>query len=256
MKQTFFCAGVFGTVVLLLFSASGCVCQPGYGLCGSVMHQGVVDYVDGPTGADCGANCGPGVGGYVGGTCVPHGMNNCASCLGAIGNGVRVIGEGAFSLAASPFIVLGSLISGGPCGYETFPNCGCSNEIYYGDNCYQSHDFCDPCADSCGDSYGSPMAARSGCATCSGGYTEGVQFDGASSKPVEPTKIVPQGSIPGTPASRVHPGQTQPIKQSQGFRPVLQTGFRQPIRTTTLRPTPPRPLTIQNKNQIMALPVR
>ncbi len=257
---------VLGIVVLLLLSAPGCVCWPGYcgpgysgpgygggacppGMlgCGSLLNPGgVVDYVDGTPGADCGTNCAPNTGIFGGSPCVAHGVPHCTSCLGRVVNGVYALGEGALTLAASPFILLGSLISGGPCGYETYPNCGCSNEIYYGDNCYQPHDFNDPCT-GCG---GQP-AANSGCANCGGGYAEGIPYNGN----VKLTKSDSGSGVSETPSPTVRPTPISPPVQT-GFRPVQQTSFRQPTRMPTQRVTPPRPVSIPSNYQKKALPVR
>ncbi|MDR1963787.1 MAG: hypothetical protein LBQ50_08405, partial [Planctomycetaceae bacterium] len=64
-------AGIVVVLLLLSLSVAGCACYPGYNNgcgssalpygCGSLIHNGTVDYVDGSPGA-CNADCGsPGV---------------------------------------------------------------------------------------------------------------------------------------------------------------------------------------------------
>ncbi len=264
MKQTHLRAPLLSISLILLIFSTGCVCQPGYyggplG-CGSILNPGgVVDYVNGPIGADCGTNgglvVGPLVGTAAGTACISHGVPNCGSCLGTVASGVRVIGEGAFSLAASPFLLLGSLISGGPCGYEAYPNCGCGSEIYYGDNCYQPHDFNDPC---CG-TYSGTSVAGSGCANCAGGHTEGIRYDGNVINGVSPTTIEPTDGVLET-QPQVQPSvQPTPVSTplQTGFRPVQQTSFRQPIRKPAQRVIPPpRSVVVPNNHQKKALPLQ
>ncbi|MDR1271373.1 MAG: hypothetical protein LBK82_17840, partial [Planctomycetaceae bacterium] len=198
-------AGIVGVVLLLSLSVAGCSCYTGgygrsgvpYGYGSVIQQNGVVDYVDGNS-ATCDTDCGTGYANYGCTSYRPCGLSNCAACLGNLVNGVFVLGEGAFCLAAAPFALVGNLLCGGYGGYEMFPNYGCGNEVYYGDNCYQPHDFCNPCAgvDPCGCGGG---AASSGCSRCSGGYTEGIQIEGDVLKsnsgykpltqPVQPVRI-------------------------------------------------------------------
>lgn len=196
---------MLGSLLLTVLGTVGCACYgPGYGYgncanpCGNVIAPyscgpsscgGVgVDYVDGGPGggnADCGGSnyqgsCGPQ---YGCGT-----QNGCGQSLGygagsCVGSGLRTIGEGAVGLVAAPFILVGGLLNTGSGG--TFAGCGCSNEVYYGDNCYQPHDFCDPCGgNGCGSGCGSAGPDRvghaypptaPGCSRCNGGYSEGIQ---------------------------------------------------------------------------------
>jgi hypothetical protein len=235
-------AGIFGVVLLLSLSVAGCACYTGnyggYGRsgvpngCGSIVHNGVVDYVDGNSEA-CNTDCGTG---YVNYGCTayrPCGLSNCAACLGNLVNGVFALGEGAFCLAAAPFVLVGNLLGGGYGGYEMFPNYGCSNEVYYGDNCYQPQDFCNPCSgvDSCGCGSGT---ASNGCSRCSGGYTEGIQVEGEVSK-------ANSGYRPLTQSVRIPAYNVQ----TNQHRSISQTMFRQPVQTQRVVPpqrmTPPRP---------------
>ena len=187
---------LFGGLLLSLLGTIGCACYgPGYGYgnfggqCGGVIapyscgpsscgDQGV-DYVDGGPGAgnaDCGGNY---VQGCYGQRYGHYGNGSCANC---IGNGLRIVGEGAVGLVAAPFILVGSLFN---CGaYGNYYGCGCSNEVYYGDNCSQPHDFCDPCGgNGCDSGWVSPNRVGQlayppttpGCTHCNGGYSEGIQ---------------------------------------------------------------------------------
>ncbi|MDR0337250.1 MAG: hypothetical protein LBI18_09190 [Planctomycetaceae bacterium] len=238
MKRT----RIVGVILLLSLFVAGCTCYNGYyggygrsGVpygCGSVIHNGVVDYVDGNS-APCDTDCATGYTNYGCTSYRPCGLSNCANCLGNLVNGVFVLGEGAFCLAAAPFALVGNLLCGGYGGYEIFPYNSCSNEVYYGDNCYQPHDFCNPCdnVDSCGCGSG---AASSGCSRCSGGYTEGIRVETETSKPNTGYKSL-----------------TQPVRipaynvQTNRTRPISQTMFRQPTQPQHLTPPqrmiPPRP---------------
>lgn len=272
MKQT----GIFGVLLLLFLPAMGCVCQPGYyggncanpcqpnacGVpwgCGSIIHQGVVDYVNGPPGGGeaecgCGGSCATPCG-SVCGSCT----SNCGSCLGTLGNGILVLGEGAFSLAASPFILAGHVIRGGPCGYETYANCGCSNEVYYGDNCYQQHDFCDPCAGSCDPCGCGTSVATTGCSRCANGYREGVQYENSPPKQHAQPNAQPMAQ-PRGPQKMSRPVQSPtPVRNA---RAVTQTSYQhqqqrqhpvsnaqriappQPQRARPAQPLPPKPQTV------------
>jgi hypothetical protein len=235
-------AGIVSVVLLLCLSVAGCACYSGYynsygrlGVpygYGSVKHNSVVDYVDGNTGT-CETDCGTGYANYDCTSYRPCGLSNCANCLGNLVNGIFVLGEGAFCLAVTPFVMVGNLLCGGYGGYEIFPHNSCSNEVYYGDNCYQSHDLCDPCGnvDACGCVDG---VASSGCSRCSSGYTEGIRVDGDTSKPNSSYKPL-----------------TQPVRipaynaQTNRTRPISQTMYRQPAQTQRMTPvqrmTPPRP---------------
>lgn len=212
MKRT----GLIGVVLLLCLSLSttGCLCGgfarpcgPMFG-CAAPAAVGVVDYVDGANGGDCGT-CAPApVVGYGYPACgYPSG-----TCLATIGSGIISVGEGAVCLAASPFILVGKLICGGACGYERYPTCGCSSESYYGDNCYQAHDFSDPC---CGNGY---ATGSTGCARCSGGFTEGIQPENA---PVVNPVAKPQPTRISQTSYRAMPHQMPPQRLAAPPRPMI-----------------------------------
>ncbi|MDR3199640.1 MAG: hypothetical protein LBU34_17370 [Planctomycetaceae bacterium] len=227
---------IIGVFLLLSVFIAGCACHSGYygtykpffAPYGSVPQNGFVDYVDGiPTANDCST-------GYVN-PCNPYrpcGLTNCANCIGNIVNGVFALGEGAFCLAASPFILVGNLLCGGYGGYEMFPNSGCSNELYYGDNCYQTQDLCDPCAGV--DPNACNYSATAGCSNCNNNYSEGIQFQNDNSKPVSSYRPITQQSY------------TVPyVSQTNRTRPISQTMFRQATPSQRMAPpqrmTPPKP---------------
>ncbi|MDR0390720.1 MAG: hypothetical protein LBH59_02350 [Planctomycetaceae bacterium] len=186
---------IFLILVVLLSIAStvGCACYSpvGYrnpcfsplGVCANGAG-GVVDYVDG--GIDHSGACGAVV---CEPSCDPCGMPTyqshiacgrmgcqngypCSNCLEQFADGVRLVGEAALSAAATPFLVVGNVLCSASRGCEVFSNCGCSNEIYLGDNCYQTHDFIDPC---------SPCSpTTTGCESCSGTIQNGIQFENST----------------------------------------------------------------------------
>lgn len=198
-------AGIFGLIVLFTLSCLGCACQfPGSGPCSPCgfgargIGPGVVDYVDGGpcageascggcgTYATCGSACGCG---YACGA-------RCGNCLARVGSGVRVLGEGALDLVTAPLRLAGRVVTGGPCGYETYAGCGCSNEVYYGDNCFQPHDFCDPCGYTDGYTATCRSAASSGCTKCNSGYVEGIRYEG---EPVIDSPVLDTNGVKSTP---------------------------------------------------------
>ncbi|MDR2345013.1 MAG: hypothetical protein LBE18_03015 [Planctomycetaceae bacterium] len=196
MKRTFL------IIIVLLFTVQmfGCACYTGIrnpcisplGICGH-SHTGMTtDYIDG--GIDRTGLCGESSGAMLCDTvcdpcAVPVYQNHfacgklncqngypCSNCLVQLADGVRLVGEAALSAAAAPFLIVGNtLCSVGRGGYEPFSGCGCSNEIYLGDNCYQSHDFVDPC---------SPCSpSNTSCQNCSNVIQNGIQFENSSNSP-------------------------------------------------------------------------
>ncbi|GHT35879.1 hypothetical protein FACS189427_06250 [Planctomycetales bacterium] len=195
------------SAVLLTGLSSGCACYPGYGygcpsgVCTSPLTRGPVDYVDGgqnARGADCGSTCTGGNNAYYGGINSAY----CGyPCLYNIGYGIRVIGEGALAVAAAPFVITGHIICATFNGYESYPNCGCSNEVYYGDNCAQAHD-CAPCSSGA-------TRGTSGCSTCNQGYSEGIRpAEPATSQIINNRPMVSQRPV--KPVSFIAPKNTAP----------------------------------------------
>ncbi len=234
---------ILGALLFAVVGTFGCACYNPCntgGYCGSVIApyscgpsscggRGI-DYVDGGPNAGY-ADCG-------GGGCGVRFPSYGYGCGRHVVNGIRVIGEGAVGLVAAPFVLVGSLIKDG-C-YASYPNCGCSNEIYYGDNCYQPHDFCDPCGNGCNpcggsagmETVGHPYPPTPpGCSRCAGGYTEGLQ-------PGEIEGDAPIAQKPSTSANR------QPVRYTQrNSGPYAQRPTVQNQQQYTQRPvTPPQPI--------------
>ncbi|MDR1484245.1 MAG: hypothetical protein LBT09_05435 [Planctomycetaceae bacterium] len=188
MKRIF----LISIALLSIVSTLGCACYaPGFrnpclsplGVCSH--GSGVVDYIDG--GIDHSGSCGESSGTVVyEASCDPcsapvyqnhiacgrigcQNGNPCSNCIVQLANGVRLVGEAALSAAATPFLIVGNALCSVGKSCETFANCGCSNEIYLGDNCYQAHDFIDPCSP-CGQT-------ATSCQNCSGTIQDGIQFE-------------------------------------------------------------------------------
>ncbi|MDR2761935.1 MAG: hypothetical protein LBB88_04990 [Planctomycetaceae bacterium] len=180
-------------MLLSIVSTIGCACYSPVGFRNPCLFPGVcahgsggvVDYVDGGidhTGACgetivCETTCDP---------CTPQVYQNhiacgrvgcqsgypCSNCIVQLADSVRLVGEAALSVVATPFLVVGNVLNSAGRNCEIFPSCGCGNEIYLGDNCYQSHDFVDPC---------SPCSPSiTGCQNCSGTIQDGIQFENSN----------------------------------------------------------------------------
>ncbi len=198
--------GILGLTVLVFCSCLGCVCSPSGTIanpCGSIpctIGPGVVDYVDG---GSCAGDAPCGGCGYVR-------DGQCGQCLGRLGNGIGVVGGAALDLVAAPVVLASKIVAGGSCVYETYPNCGCSNEVYYGDNSLQAHDFCDPCGTVGGGTVG--FAASSGCSSCNGGFTEGIQSNGIQMESVPMIESVPENFVSPQAVPTIKPTvQPQPV---------------------------------------------
>jgi hypothetical protein len=166
------------TGLLVAASMVGCVCPPpGYY---SGMHSGYVSnrviYDNGcdsggcETGCDpcdpveaCGAvdPCGPQI--IAPRTYIPKTVD-CRSTFSNLSNGMVLMGRGVLDVAAAPFVVVGNMLSSG-CRYEVLTFC---DNVSYASPCYRT---VEPCAPSC----------SSGCDSCAGGYTEGIQYNGNTS---------------------------------------------------------------------------
>ena len=119
MKRTL----LYGIILFLSVSLSGCVCGP-YGTGGMYGYNQIGGYSNpcDPCGDPCGS---PG--------CL-HGAGY------GIGYGVGAVGRGAVHVAATPASWLVQLLRG-----TGYPCHGCGDEIYWGDYGYVPNDFCDPC---------------------------------------------------------------------------------------------------------------
>ena len=152
--------------LLATLSMVGCVCTPGYhsGVSRYGCHSGNIGYDGGcdPCGA---AESGCGVIEYGGNPCAPSKIVDCRNCLSNIGNGICLIGRGVLDATATPFIAIGGVLSSG-CRYEVLAHC---DNTYYGNPCYQTQSISSPCAPC-------DPVCTSGCETCAGGYSEGIQY--------------------------------------------------------------------------------
>lgn len=225
MKRISFILVALVTIV----STLGCACyNPGFrnpcmspfGICANGMG-GTVDYVDGgiERTVACGDSCGTVVYEATCDPCAPSvyqghvacggiGCMNgrpCSNCLVQLADGVRLVGEAALSAAATPFLVVGNILCSAGRGSESFSGYGCSNEIYFGDNCYQTHDFVDPCS-TCGSS-------TNNCPNCSGTIQDGIQFETPSAPQIQPS------------------AKKQPtiIQQNRSGQKVVSTGTKQQL---------------------------
>jgi len=155
------------TSLLATLSMVGCVCTPGYysGMPRYAFHSsnfGTECDPCGPSEMGCGpVDCG--VIEYGGNFCAPPRIANCRASLSHIGNGICLVGRGVLDIVAVPFVAVGGVLSSG-CRYEVIAHCDTP--------CYTSGYSIQ--ADPCGPS---GFSCASGCETCAGGYTEGIQYD-------------------------------------------------------------------------------
>jgi len=157
---------------LAMLSIVGCVCPPAYY---TGMHPSYLpNHIPFDSGCDpCGAvgscdavgNCGiPEYGEFVefgGDFCAPrHKIVDCRTSFSNLSNGAALMGRGILDVTAAPFVIVANMLSSG-CQYELIKICDTG---FYGHSFYQS---ADPCC----------SARTSGCDTCAGGYTEGIQYN-------------------------------------------------------------------------------
>ncbi|GHT22627.1 hypothetical protein FACS189419_05450 [Planctomycetales bacterium] len=215
--------------VLFILSSVGCMCTPGYRPCGiggiGCAGPGVYDYYNNGnycsdcrqsscvTGCDETAACNPceEVDSYS--PCSAHGAVNCGSCLGNLGTGVVLVGRGVLNVAAAPFLLVGNLLSKDYGCAERF-NGNCCGEAYYGDNCYQPHDFNDPCNGSVQGGF----SGRGGCANCNRQINHG-----------ENGTVIQDGTvIEDVPVNSLPNGNTQGFVKPKPTSRVVQAGYLQP----------------------------
>ncbi|MDR2756458.1 MAG: hypothetical protein LBC20_12185 [Planctomycetaceae bacterium] len=218
---------IIGVLLVLSVFVTGCTCYPGY----YAPRKKNPDYYYQqqvlPT--DCQDVCNDAV------TCYNpqsqfypnYPLNNCSNCLSNLLNSVFVLGEGAFCLAASPFVLVGNLLCNACGNYETQFPC-CSNEVYYGDNCEAQYPT-NPCDNS---NYYYPQSNN--CSNCNTPYENNTS----------------QITTPLSSNNKT----TQLITQPTPYRSqVTQTVFRQntPQRIAPpQRMAPPRPQVLQNTSEI------
>jgi hypothetical protein len=211
-------------IAVMAFTA-GCVSNPchtqgyGYNGCGNqnVVYGGGVCTDGCNVVADtCGAGyCVP----PIGPPCFPI----ATGCTRGVLSVANTVGELAVNVVTLPFELIcgicGSCHRGG-CGYNAYNGgsyysngmdngCGCSSEVYYGDNYIGGG--CEPCEPGCGGGY------RTGCSHCSGGYTEGI-----SSPQVE--ELTPQ-ELPNTDVRNLRQTNRQPLQVRQ-LQPLPQNQQR------------------------------
>jgi hypothetical protein len=149
--------------LLATLSVVGCVCPPTSYYSG--IHR---NYTPGFAACD---PCGPIDSGcevieFSSNPCAPqvyaprYKVVDCRVSLTHIGNGVLLIGRGVLDITAAPFVLAGNLLSSG-CRYEVLTIC---DDVPFG---HFQHPIVKPCAPAC----------TTGCGTCDGGYTEGIQYN-------------------------------------------------------------------------------
>ena len=160
IKITAICMSLLATLSMV-----GCVCSPA-GYYSGMQRNYIPSTITYDNGCDpCGTiESGCGVIEYSGNpcappTCVPR-VTDCRTTFSHLGNGVLLIGRGVLDVTAAPFVIIGNALSSN-CRYEVLTRC---DNGYYGAVRYQT---VEPCASPC----------TSGCDTCAGGYTEGIQFN-------------------------------------------------------------------------------
>ena len=158
--------------LLATLSLVGCVCPP------ASYHPGIHynSYVPGHSGYDngcdpCGSiDSGCGVIKYGGDSCAPSFCTppyyaprgaNFQSTFSNLSNGVLLLGRGILDVAAAPFVFVGNALSSG-CRYEVLTFC---------DTPAITVTPCYPIVETSGSS------CSSGCDSCAGGYSDGIQYN-------------------------------------------------------------------------------
>ena len=151
--------------LLATLSVVGCICPPAGYYSGMQRHY-VPNHITYDNGCDpCGATeSGCGVIEYSGNPCVAQPcvpkIVDCRTTFSNLGNGIFLIGRGVLDVTAAPFVIVSNALSNS-CRYELLTHC---DPVYYAAPRCQT---VEPCTSTC----------TSGCDACSGGYTEGIQFN-------------------------------------------------------------------------------
>ena len=124
----------------------------------------------------CGTGCG--TMGYGGNpcapqTCVPR-VVDCQTTFSHLGNGVLLIGRGILDVTAAPFVLVGNALTSN-CRYEVLTRR--DNVVCFAVPNYQT---VEPCGSAC--TTGCTTGCASGCDSCSGGYTDGLQFNNVQNR--------------------------------------------------------------------------
>jgi hypothetical protein len=171
IKITAICMSLLTTLALV-----GCVCPPASYHSGMYYNSYIPSHTACESGCDpCGSvDSGCGVIEYDGNPCassyctpqycVPR-IANCRSTFSNLGNGVLLIGRGILDVTAAPFVLAGNVLSSG-CRYEVLSYCDTP--------CVTMTSHC-PIVEPCGSAYSS--GCSSGCDTCAGGYSDGIQYN-------------------------------------------------------------------------------
>jgi|GEM_PF-2710861 len=207
--------------LLAILAVTGCVCPPAYlpsmnrGVvsshipfdsgcdpCGPIGSCDMVDHCD-----PCGSVTYGGFVGFGGHSCAPqYKIVDCRTSFSNIGNGTLLIGRGVLDIAAAPFVLIGNMLSSG-CRYELIKICDTG---FFGQPLYQT---VDPCC----------SVSTSGCDTCAGGFSEGIQYNVNSHQPQ--TRVLPATALP-TPARR-----SSSVIQASHIEPTAPAvRFVQPVR--------------------------
>lgn len=160
--------------IALILSTTGCLCNPcghGYYRGSTYCAPGVVpgvSYDECANAGECEAGCGEteicGVGCPTYGYGCFYATHECGRCLMTLAQATGEIAVGAVTL---PIALIGNICNLGTCGL--YGGCGCSSEVYYGDNYIGNG--CDPCqmGGGCGNGY------NPGCSRCGGRIEDGIQ---------------------------------------------------------------------------------
>ena len=163
MRLSVMCMSLLATLSMV-----GCMCTPGY-------YSGMPRYAyhsnDIGKGCDTGCDpCGPTEAGcsvieYGGNFYAPPRIATYRTSLSHIGSGLCLVGRGVLDIVATPFVAIGGVLSSG-CRYEVISHC---DTPFYG-RCYPVREIVEPCSPC-------SSACSSGCESCAGGYTEGIQYN-------------------------------------------------------------------------------
>ena len=220
LKITVICTSLLATLSLVV-----CVCPP------AGFHSGIHynSYVPGYPAYDNGcAPCGSidsgcGVVEYAGDPCAPQfcpppycvpRVANLQSTFSNLGNGVLLIGRGILDVTAAPFVIVGNALSSG-CRYEVLSYC--DTPIATMTDCYPVVESSSGCS--------------SGCDTCAGGYSEGIQYNSGARYNTSPTNA-------SFSSASVHNSQMVPLSPPRRTNGVVHASYQEP--TAPVRFVQPR----------------
>ena len=213
------------TSLLATLSLVGCVCPPASYHSGIHYNSYVPGYSVYDNGCDpCGSiDSGCGVFEYAGDPCAPPvcpppycipRVANFQSTFSNLGNGVLLIGRGILDVTAAPFVIVGNALSSG-CRYEVLTYCDTPGITMT--SCY-------PAVESDG-------GCSSGCDTCAGGYSDGIQYNSGIRYNTSPTHSNVHNS-------QVHSSQMVPLSPPRRTNGVIHASYQEP--TAAVRFVQPR----------------